>query len=359
MNIETFHRYLQGALRSKASDIHFKPGMPAAFRIQKQLRPTSGEPLTGADTKDIAGFVIREKDVLDTLDTLQDFDTSYMVTGMARFRVNIFRQKGELALVLRTIPDQVPTFEDLLLPPQVEDLANYEHGLVLITGATGTGKSSTLASIIRHINANRSCHIITIEDPVEFVHQNNRSSVSQREVRTDTSDFNRALRAALRQDPDVILVGEMRDLETIDIALKAAETGHMVYSTVHTPDVSKTIGRLIGVFPREEQNMVRIRLAENLRGIMSQRLVPRADVSGMIVATELMKMTGTVEDAIRNPELTPNIKDIMEKSREQYGMMSFDQSLTDLYRGGLITLQTAKRFASNASDFERALHFEE
>ncbi|MBN2340773.1 MAG: PilT/PilU family type 4a pilus ATPase [Deltaproteobacteria bacterium] len=358
MNLEQFNKYLAGAVKVGASDIHFKTGMPAAFRVKSQLLPTTGPKITPTDTEEICKHIIRDAEVLRNLKALQDYDTSYVLAGIARFRVNIFRQKGFLALVLRSIPDEVPSFEELLLPPQVEDLANYEQGLVLITGATGTGKSSTLASLIGHINENRACHIITIEDPIEFVHLDKKSSVSQREVGADTADFNRALRAALRQDPDVILVGEMRDLETIDIALKASETGHMVFSTVHTPDVSKTIGRLIGVFPPEEQAMVRIRLAENLKGIMSQRLVPRSDDGGMIVATELMKMNGSVEDAIRNPDLTATIKDIMERGREQYGTMSFDQSLTDLYKGGLISLQVAKRFSSNPSDFERALHFE-
>jgi twitching motility protein PilT len=227
-----------------------------------------------------------------------------------------------------------------------------------VTGATGSGKSSTLAAIINHINKTRSTHIVTIEDPVEFLHKDIRASISQREVGSDTGDFNQALRAALRQDPDVILVGEMRDLETIDIALKASETGHMVYSTVHTSDAAKTVGRLIAVFPPEEQEMVRIRLAENLRATMSQRLLPRADGEGMIVAYELMKVTGTIEEAIKKQDETAQLKDFIERGREQYGMVSFDQCLTDLYKGELITLDVAKRFATSPGDFERALHYE-
>jgi len=359
MDIDLFHKYLQGAVGAGSSDIHFKPGMPVAFRVKKQLRQTRGEVLTGKDTRQICSYIVKERTVLNSLDTLLDYDTSYSLAGVSRFRVNIFRQKGELALVLRAIPDVIPTIESLLMPPQIVDLANYENGLVLITGATGTGKSSTIAALINYINIHRASHIITIEDPVEFIHKDVRASVSQREVGSDTESFNKALRAALRQDPDVILVGEMRDLETIDIALKAAETGHLVLSTVHTPDVAKTIGRIIGMFPSEEQQMVRIRLAESLKGIMSQRLVPRIDNNGMIAATELMKVTGTIEDAIRHEDLTANIKDIIERSREQYGMMSFDQSLTDLYKGMLISLDVAKKFSSNPSDFERSLHFEE
>jgi twitching motility protein PilT len=359
MNIELFHKYLQGAVNSKSSDIHFKPGKPVSFRVKKQLLPTKSEAITAENTKEICRHIIKDKEVLDQLDTLQDYDTSYTLPGISRFRVNIFRQKGDLSLVMRAIPDIIPSFDDLLMPPQVADLARYEEGLVLITGSTGTGKSSTLAALINYINLNKSSHIVTIEDPLEFIHKDVRSSISQREVGSDTVSFNKALRAALRQDPDVILVGEMRDLETIYIALKAAETGHLVFSTVHTPDVAKTIGRIIGMFPTQEQPLVRLRLAESLRGVLSQRLVPRSDNAGMIVATELMKMTGTIQDAIKHEALTANIKDIIERSREQYGMMSFDQSLTDLYRGGLITLEIAKRFSTNPSDFERALHFEE
>ncbi len=358
MEREQFNRYLLGAIQLNASDIHFKVGSPPSFRIKKSLRPAREETLTPEDTLDLCRFIIRDKKILDDLDNLNDHDTSYTLPKHCRFRVNIFRQRGSLSLVLRVIPDKIPDFEDLLLPPQIKDLAEYNRGLVLLTGAAGTGKSSTLAAIINHINQTRATHIVTIEDPIEFLHKDNRSSISQREIGHDTSSFNNALRAALRQDPDVILVGEMRDLETIDIALKAAETGHMVYSTVHTPDAAKTVGRLIAVFPPEEQHMVRIRLAENLRATMSQRLLPRADGEGMILAVELMKVTGSIKDAIGNPEATATLKDFIEKGREQYGMVSFDQCLTDLYKGELITLEVAKRAASNPADFERALHFE-
>ena len=358
MDNDQFTRYLHGAVQLGASDIHFKVGSPPLFRIRKSLRPARDEPLTSADTEALCAMIVPDERIGTAIADLKDLDTSYSLPGICRFRVNIFRQRGSLALVLRVIPDEIPSFEQLLLPPQMVELAEYSRGLVLITGAAGTGKSSTLAAIINHINKTRATHIVTIEDPIEFLHKDDRASISQREVGHDTADFNNALRAALRQDPDVILVGEMRDLETIDIALKAAETGHMVYSTVHTPDATKTIGRLIAVFPTEEQPMVRIRLAENLRATLSQRLLPRADGEGMAVAVELMKVTGTIEDAIRNQELTATLKDQIEKSRSQYGMVSFDQCLTDLYKGELISLEVAKRSASNPADFERALHFE-
>ncbi len=358
MERDQFLHFLSGAVQLKASDVHFKVGAPPLYRIQKTLRGVRGEPLTQEDTEDIVSFVMEDKLDRDFDGKITDFDTSYQLPGVCRFRVNIFRQQGGLALVLRTIPDVIPSFDDLLLPPQLVDLANYSRGLVLVTGATGTGKSSTLAAIINHINQNRAAHIVTIEDPVEFLHRDARASVSQREVGADTADFNNALRAAMRQDPDVILVGEMRDLETIDIALKASETGHMVFSTVHTQDAAKTVSRLIAVFPPEEQEMVRIRLAENLRATMSQRLLPRADGDGMVVAYELMKVTGSIQEAIENPEETATLKDFIERSREQYGMISFDQCLTDLYKGELITLEVAKRFATSPGDFERALHYD-
>ncbi|MDD5309109.1 MAG: PilT/PilU family type 4a pilus ATPase [Deltaproteobacteria bacterium] len=358
MEKEIFIKYLHGAVQLHASDIHFKVGSPTCYRLQKVLRPVKGEPLTSADTLSICQHIVVDEEILKKLDRVQDYDTSYSLPGVCRFRVNIFRQRGALSLVLRTIPQNIPSFEDLLLPPQVKDLAEYTRGLVLITGSAGTGKSSTLAAIINHINETRQAHVVTIEDPIEFLHKDNHCVISQREVGVDTVDFNKALRAALRQDPDVILVGEMRDLETIDIALKASETGHMVYSTVHTPDAAKTIGRLIAVFPPNEQEMVRIRLAENLKATLSQRLLPRADGKGMVVALELMKVTGTMEDYIKDAERSGALKDIIEKGRQQYGMISFDQCLTDLYKGELITLDTAKRFATSPGDFERALHFD-
>ena len=358
MDQDQFHRYLYGALKTGASDIHMKVGSPPLYRIQSDLRTVKEAPLTADDMQAAVELVLREHAQAGPIDNLRDFDTSYTLPGRCRFRVNIFRQRGQFSLAIRMIPETIPSFEDLLLPPQTAELADYNQGLVLVTGATGSGKSSTLAAIINHINQQRACHVITIEDPIEFLHKDKRACISQREVGTDTEDFNRALRAALRQDPDVILVGEMRDLETIDIALKAAETGHMVYSTVHTTDAAKTVGRLISVFPPEEQEIVRIRIAENLRATLSQKLLPRADGSGMVVAVELMKVTGTVQEAIKDPNETVLLKDIIEKSRHQYGMISFDQSLTDLYRGELISFEIARRSATSPGDFERALHFE-
>ena len=289
---------------------------------------------------------------------IQEYDTSYSIPGVARFRINIYRQRGSLAIVARVIPTEIPTIESLGLPAVLGKIAQEERGLILVTGATGSGKSTTLAAMINQINATRPCHILTIEDPIEFLHQNRKASVSQREIGPDTKNYVVGLRAALRQDPDVILVGEMRDAESIDIALKAAETGHLVFSTVHTTDAAKTIGRITSVFPAEEQLFVRNRLADNLKATVSQRLLPRADGKGRAVALEIMVVTQTVQEYIRDPSRTDGIKDVIEKGRQQYGMQSFDQHLTDLYRANIITLQTAVQAATNPSDFERALHFE-
>lgn len=358
MKKEQFLRYLEGAIQLGASDIHFKVDAPPIYRIQKVLRPVRDEKLSQEDMVQICGYIIKDESVLKNLDEIQDYDASFSLPGKCRFRMNIFRQRGSLAIALRIIPDRIPTFEDLMLSPITKELANYTRGLVLVTGAAGTGKSSTLAAIINHINETRAAHVLTIEDPIEFLHLDKRSSISQREVSSDTKDFSFALRAALRQDPDVILVGEMRDLATIDIALKASETGHMVYSTVHTPDAVKTIGRLISVFPPHEQELVRVRLAENLRATLSQRLLPRADGKGMVVAIELMKVTGTIEEAIKRREESTVLKDLIEKGRDQYGTISFDQCLIDLYKGGLVSFEVAKRAASSPSDFERSLQYE-
>ncbi len=349
---------LQAGAQHGASDIHFKVGDPPLFRVHGTLAPLKYDKLKPADTLAICRLIIRDQEVLAKLQDIQEYDTSHSLPGVSRFRVNIYRQRGSLSLILRIIPSKIPTIEDLGLPPVLKTIADNERGMVLLTGATGSGKSSTLAAMIGHINTHRRIHILTIEDPIEFLHQNQKASITQREIGIDTRNYNIALRAALRQDPDVILVGEMRDAESIDIALKAAETGHMVFSTVHTTDAAKTIGRLISVFPAEEQMTVRYRLADNLQSTISQRLLPRADKKGRCVAAEIMVSTKTVQEYIRDPERTDGLKDVIEKGRSQYGMMSFDQHLTDLYRSKVITLETAIEYASNPSDFQRALNFE-
>jgi twitching motility protein PilT len=352
------NKLLGVGVQNGASDIHFRPGDPPTYRVNGALRALKGDKLTAANTREVALNLISDTEAKENIDNLQEYDTSYGVPGVSRFRVNIYRQRGSLSVILRIISTKIPTIDDLKLPAVLKQIASKERGLVLLTGATGSGKSTTLAAMIDHINRSENLHILTIEDPIEFIHRNIKSSISQREIGTDTASFNIALRAALRQDPDVILVGEMRDTETIDIALKASETGHLVFSTVHTTDASKTIGRLVSVFPAAEQTMVRMRLADSLQATVSQRLLPTVDGKGRTPALEIMVSTKTVQEYIRDPDKTEGLKDVIEKGRDTYGMQSFDQHLTDLYRKGLITLETAQSAASNPADFERALNFE-
>jgi twitching motility protein PilT len=351
------NQLLAVGVQNGASDIHFRPGDPPTYRVNGVLRGLKSDKLTPQHTRQIALNLIGDPRVREEVDALQEHDTSYSVPGAARFRVNIYRQRGSLSAILRIIPAEPPTFESLGLPPVMKTIATLERGLVLVTGATGSGKSSTLAAIIDHINKNDKLHILTIEDPIEFLHRNQQSSISQREIGTDTKSFAHALRAALRQDPDVILVGEMRDLETIDIALKAAETGHLVLSTVHTVDAPSTIQRLVSVFPAEEQTFARLRLADSLKASISQRLLPRADNRGRALALEIMIQTKTIQEYIRDPNRTSLMKDVLEKGRDQYGMQTFDMHLIQLYRGNVISLETAVSAASNPSDFQRALNF--
>jgi twitching motility protein PilT len=358
MTQEQLHLLLQAGVKHSASDIHFKVGDPPLYRVHGTLAPLKYEKLKPGDTEAIARAIIRDQKLLDDLGALQEHDTSYSLPGVSRFRVNVFRQRGSLSIVCRVIPSNIPTIEELQLPPVIGTIAEEERGLVLVTGATGSGKSWTLAAIIQHINAKRRCHILTIEDPIEFLHAGNMASISQREIGIDTRGFGHALRSALRQDPDVILIGEMRDAETIDIALKAAETGHLVFSTVHTTDAAKTVGRLVSVFPAEEQQNVRYRIADNLKATISQRLLPKADGHGRAVAAEIMLVTSTVQELIREATRTAGLKDVIEKGRTSYHMQSFDQHLIDLVRARVITMDTATANASNPADFQRALHFE-
>ncbi|HEX9578776.1 MAG TPA: type IV pilus twitching motility protein PilT [Myxococcales bacterium] len=358
MEQRTFNQLLAAAVKNGASDIHLKAGAPPALRISGSLLPVKVPALMPEDTENIARFVLANARWKGDIHELRDWDTSYAVDDVGRFRVNIFRQKGNCALVLRAIPFNVPTVESLGLPPVVKAMADFERGLVLVTGVTGSGKSSTLAAILRQINETTRAHILTIEDPIEFLHEDKLSRITQREIGPDTSTFANALRAALRQDPDVILVGEMRDVETIDIALKASETGHLVLSTVHTTDAAKTIGRLCDAFPADAQEPLRHRLAENLKGTISQRLLPKAQGKGRVVAAEIMVSTEAIKEYITDPERTHEITDYLAKNRDVYGTQSFDQHLSELYKAGAITLDVAKAAASNPSDFERALSFE-
>lgn len=342
---------LKQACSLKASDIHLKAGSLPVFRIDGRLVPQTGsKSMTPEDIKGIAFSVMDERQK-EIFEKNHDADFSYSAPGIGRFRCNAFLQRGTAGLVFRVIPYAIPKLEELLLPDIIKKIALEERGLILVTGTTGCGKSTTLASMIDHINSSRSVNIITIEDPIEYLHKDSRSIVSQREIGGDTESFAKALRAALRQDPDVILVGEMRDVETIETAVTAAETGHLVLSTLHTMDAAETINRIISVFPTHQQNQIRIQLASVLRAVISQRLVQRADGKGRAPAVEILITTQTVRSCILEPEKTSSLRDVIAQGKTLYGMQTFDQSLFDLLQNGLITYDEAKRHASNPADF--------
>lgn len=356
MDLLMFDKFLGAAVKAGASDIHIKAGAQPTLRVHGVLKEVKLDPISGEGMEGLVEHMLARLGLERDIRTLMDLDCSYVVEGLGRFRVNILRQKGSFGAILRVIPREIPSITELGLPPVLKKIAREERGLVLVTGVTGSGKSTTLAALINEINAEARKHIVTIEDPIEFLHEDRRSRITQREVGSDTESFAMALRAALRQDPDVILVGEMRDAITIDTGLKAAETGHLVFSTVHTNDAAKTIGRIIDVFPHDAQKAVRLRLAENLKATISQRLLRRNDGKGRVVAMEIMVSTLTVEEMIKDPTRTFEIKDYIERSREMYGTQSFDQHLFDLYQGGVIALETARAAATNPADFERALY---
>jgi twitching motility protein PilT len=361
---ERFNRMLKLMVDQGASDLHISVG--GGFRIRLngrlQMAQDSGA-LSASDIITIAAGILlsgrrcNRENLSSFIENLTDYDCSYAVASLGRFRVNIASQRRSLAIVLRHIPFILPTFESLGLPQVLADIAACENGLILLTGVTGSGKSSTMAAMINYVTQISQKKIITIEDPIEFLYRDDQCSIIQRECGSDTESFGRALRAALRQDPDIILVGEMRDKETIDIAIKAAETGHLVMSTVHTTDAPKTISRLISVFEPSEQESVRLRLAETLLAIISQRLVRRADGLGRVVACEIMRRTQSIQDCIADPLKTDLMKEYLEKGRELYGMQTFDQHLTDLFTAGVIDMATAKAAATSAADFERNLVF--
>ncbi len=358
MDLETFNRFLAAAVNAGASDIHFKAGNSPAIRLKGELIAFKVPALQAEDTRKIAGLILERTRFKGDIDEILERDSSYAVEGLARFRVNIFRNRGTIAAILRVIPYDIPTFEQLGLPPVLEKISQNERGMILVTGVTGSGKSSTLAAIVGYINEHDRKHIITIEDPIEFFHEDRNSRITQRQIGPDTESFASALRAALRQDPDVIMLGEMRDMETIDIALKAAETGHLVLSTVHTTDAVRTINRLLGVFPPDFQHGVRNRLADALRSTISQRLLPEASGKGRVPAVEIMISTTTVAAYIRDAARTAEIKDYLEKSHETLGTQSFDQHLAELFTNGRITREVALEAATSPSDLERALSFE-
>jgi len=345
-------KIIKAAVDRGASDLHIKAGDVFRARIDGKLVPLTKQRLTPDQTKAIALRLIANEEDRARIDRVRDYDCSWGMPGIGRFRVNILRQRSSFMIVMRVIPFDVPTFETLKLPAVLAEVATAERGMILVTGVTGSGKSSTMAAIINHINQTQHRHILTLENPIEFLHRDINCSVTQREIGVDTDDFRTGLRAALRQDPDVIQIGEMRDSETIDTAMKAAETGHLLVSTLHTPDAVTTVSRIVSMFPPEEQEIARLRFSEAVHAVVSQRLLPRADGHGRAAALEVLLATGTARDLIRNRDRTPALHDYIKDSREQYGMQTFDQHLMDLVADDVVTYETALAASSNPSDFQ-------
>jgi twitching motility protein PilT len=342
---------LKTGLTKGASDVHLKVGVPPILRIDGLLRAMKDvSRLTPEMMKEIAYSVMNARQK-ERFENANEVDISYAIPGLGRFRVNIFMQRGSISMALRAIPHKIPNIEELLLPKVIEKIALERRGLILVTGTTGSGKSTTLAAMINHINNFRNAHVITIEDPIEFLHRDKKSIINQREVGEDTPSFGNALRVALRQDPDVILVGEMRDLETIETAIMAAETGHLVMSTLHTLDATETVNRIIAVFPPFQQEQIRLELAAVLKGIISQRLMPKSDGVGRVPAVEVLVATARVRDYIIDKNRTKEIGDAIAEGHVQYGMQTFDQSLMYLLNQNLITYEEALNQATNADDF--------
>ncbi len=345
------NRILQVAVKGGASDIHLKAGLPPIFRVDGSLLPLrDAKRLTPEDLGKVASDIM-SKYQRDEFQKTLDVDLAYGVPGVGRFRVNCFQQRGSIGLVFRIIPFKVNSVEELLLPEVVKKLCEERRGLILVTGATGSGKSTTMASMVDYINQTRTAHIMTVEDPIEFLIRDKRSIINQREIGNDTMSFARALRAALRQDPDVIMLGEMRDLETIEIAMTAAETGHLVISTLHTVDAAESITRIVTAFPPHMRDQARYQFANLFRGVVSQRLVPRADGKGRVPAVEVMLSTARIRELILDEATARIITEQMAKGFDNYGMQSFDQSLMWLLQNGYITYEEALVQSSNPDDF--------
>ncbi|HEV2419555.1 MAG TPA: type IV pilus twitching motility protein PilT [Terriglobia bacterium] len=348
----TIDDLLRAACEARASDLHLKVGSLPAMRVDGELKTLRGLPeITREAMQDMVDGVTNERQ-RHKFQERGEIDLAYAAGALGRFRANVFQERGETGMVLRVIPAVIRGIDELRLPRIVHKFCEDRRGLVLVTGTTGCGKSTTLAAIIDKINSTRSGHILTIEDPIEFYHRDKKAFVNQREVGVDTLTFDDALRSALRQDPDVLLVGEMRDLETMRTALNAAETGHMVFSTLHTLDAQETVQRIIGVFPPSEQKQIRMQLASTLNGVISQRLVRRADGQGRVPAVEVLVATEFIRECIINSEKTRLIHEILASGTSEYGMQTFDQSLYDLYSNGLITMNEASLWASNAQELK-------
>ena len=356
MDREKFSRLLRLGVEKGASDIHFQVGNLPLYRFNGNLVELRYKVLTAEDTEAMTRLLVEDDPRATDLD-FDELDLAFELPGEGRFRVNISRQRRSFNIVLRVIPLQIKSFEELNLPGYLKDLANLRRGYVLVTGATGMGKSTTLAAVMNEINRVRRAKVITIEDPIEFVFTHDKSIITQREVGADTACFPNALRAALRQDPDVIMVGEMRDLETVDTSLKAAETGHLVFSSIHTTDAASTIGRLVSFFPVAEQMQVRARLADNLQAIVSLRLLIDKKQTGRVPAVEVMRSTRTIQECIKDPSKTAELTDYIARGRGDK-MQTFDQHLLDLLRANKISVETALAAASNPTDFQTKLSME-
>ncbi len=343
---------LSFAAQKEVSDVHFQAGVPPLVRHNSQLIPIKHRSLTEEDTLHIGQVLTGIEDEEKFKKEIKEYDGSFSLSGVARFRVNVYRQNTKYAAVLRVIPFKIRDFKELNLPSVFERISDIRRGLVLITGATGNGKSTTLAAMINYINKSRRTHIVTIEDPIEYLFENDQSIISQREVGSDTDSFATALRAALRQDPDIIMVGELRDLQTVDTCLKAAETGHLVLASIHTPDVMRTLGRLLGYFPPEEQITVRQRLSENLMGIVSLRLLVNIERTGLLPACEVMLVNKSIEMCIKYSEKTDEILKHVSKNRD-VGMQTFDQHLIELVKAKKISMDEAMLAAEQAEQLER------
>ncbi len=348
-------KIIKAAVERGASDLHIKAGDVFRARIDGRLVPLTKQALTPDQTRSIALRLIANEDDKARLDKLQDYDCSWGAPGIGRFRVNILRQRSSFMIVMRVIPFEVPSFDKLGVPPVLKAVAEAERGMILVTGDTGSGKSTTMAALVNHINQHFNKHIVTLENPIEFLHRDLQSSVTQREIGVDTESFRVGLQAALRQDPDVVLIGEMRDTETLDTAMKAAETGHLVVSTMHTPDALATVLRILSIFPTEEQDAARVRLAESLHAIVSQRLLPRADGKGRIAAIEVMIVTPAVKELILDHDRVGEIRDLIAAGREQYATQTLDQHLEELVTSGTVEYEVALAASARPVEFQQRL----
>jgi twitching motility protein PilT len=346
------HFCLHYLIEHGGSDLHLKVPSAPVIRVDGSMNPIDGlAPLTPEDTEGAVNEMLGDPTKLQEFNDEGEVDFAYSIPGLARFRCNAFRQRGSVSVVVRAIPVSIKSISELSLPPVIRELAEEERGIVLLTGTTGSGKSTTLAAMIDHINSTRRRHIVTVEDPLEFLHEDKKSIINQREVGMDTRSFKRALRRVLRQDPDVILIGEMRDEETVHAALSAAETGHLVFSTVHTVDAAETVNRLIDFFPPHMHNQVRAMIGSTLKGAVSQRLVPTIDGSGRIACCEVLRMTGRVRDMITDPAQTGKLPEVIAEG-SFYGMQTFDQHLFEHLKSGRVEMDTAIQFATSPHDFK-------